>query len=233
MNVELPPEDLLARVARQDVAALGEIYDRYAPRVYGLALRILSSRELAEEVVLEVFGRLWGESMSLNQQSGSVAAWLVVTARDLAVDRRRAQRASARLNGRSDSLPASAARKAKAVALPPAGKPGDGTSGARFHGPAAVERDSVAAPLPAACLPQPKEITLIDSRLVLLHKVIDQLPMPQRHALELAVFEGLGEAEIAVEMGEPLGKVQRSLRAAVTFVKHRRRAVCGTWAANI
>jgi RNA polymerase sigma-70 factor (ECF subfamily) len=74
---------------------------------------------------------------------------------------------------------------------------------------------------------------LIDDRLVLLQKVIDQLPEPQRQALELAVFRGLSESEIAAEVGEPLGKVQRSLRAAVTFVKHRRRAVCGTWAANI
>jgi RNA polymerase sigma-70 factor (ECF subfamily) len=84
-----------------------------------------------------------------------------------------------------------------------------------------------------AWLPRPKEITLIDARMVLLHKAINQLPEPQRQALELAVFGGLRETEIAAEMGEPLGKVRSSLRAAVTFVKHRRRAVCGTWAANI
>jgi DNA-directed RNA polymerase specialized sigma24 family protein len=74
---------------------------------------------------------------------------------------------------------------------------------------------------------------LINDRLALLYKVIDQLPKPQRQVLELAVFAGLSESEIAAEMSEPLGKVQRSLRAAVTFVKHRRRAVCGTWSANI
>ena len=84
-----------------------------------------------------------------------------------------------------------------------------------------------------AWLPQPKEIALIDDRLVLLHKAINQLPKPQRQALELAVFGGLGESANAAEMGEPLGKVRTSLRAAVTFIKHRRRAVCGTWAANI
>ena len=87
--------------------------------------------------------------------------------------------------------------------------------------------------VPLAWLPQPRQITLIDDRLVLLHKAINQLPKPQRQALELAVFRGLRESEIAAEMGEPLGKVRSSLRAAVTFVKHRRRAVCGTWAANI
>jgi DNA-directed RNA polymerase specialized sigma24 family protein len=69
--------------------------------------------------------------------------------------------------------------------------------------------------------------------MVLLHKAIRQLPPSQRQALDLAVFRGRSESEIATEMGEPLGKAQRSLRAAVTFIKHRRRAVCGTWAANI
>jgi DNA-directed RNA polymerase specialized sigma24 family protein len=82
-------------------------------------------------------------------------------------------------------------------------------------------------------LPEPKEITLIDDRLVLLHKAINQLPKLQLQALELAVYGGRSESEIATEMGEPLGKAQRSLRAALTFVKHRRRAVCGTWSANI
>jgi DNA-directed RNA polymerase specialized sigma24 family protein len=92
---------------------------------------------------------------------------------------------------------------------------------------------SALRPFAPEWLPRPEEITLIDDRLVLLHKAINQLPKPQRQALDLAVFGGHSESEIAQEMGEPLGKAQRSLRAAVTFVKHRRRVVCGTWAANI
>jgi RNA polymerase sigma-70 factor (ECF subfamily) len=190
MSQELPAEELLARVAQRDVAALGELYDRYAPRVYGLVAHILSSRTTAEEIIQEVFVRLWSESTRLSQEGRSVAAWLVVTAREAALDRLRA-----------------------------------------LHKTVARTRPMV--PVPSAWLPPPKEIALIDDRLVLLHKVIDQLPKPQQQALELAVFGGLTEAEIAAAIGEPLGKVQRSLRAAVTFVKHRRRAVCGTWAANI
>ena len=62
MSEELPAEDLLARVARQDVAALSELYDRYAPRVYGLMAHVLPSRDAAEEILQEVFIRLWSES---------------------------------------------------------------------------------------------------------------------------------------------------------------------------
>ena len=47
MSEDLSTENLLARAARRDVAALGELYDRYAPRVYGLMARILPSRAAA------------------------------------------------------------------------------------------------------------------------------------------------------------------------------------------
>jgi RNA polymerase sigma-70 factor (ECF subfamily) len=240
MGEELPAEDLLARVARQDVAALSELYDRYAPRVYGLVAHILPSRDAAEEILQEVFVRLWSESPSLSQEGRSVVAWLVVTAREAAVDRLRALRKNAPNAGpqgpstNAGKGPGTGTRKSKAaVPVPSAAKSLDGKTEVMKRRPADRASAPATCPVPLAWLPQPKEITLIDDRLVLLHKAINQLPKPQRQALELAVFGGLSESEIATEMGEPLGKVRTSLRAAVTFVKHRRRAVCGTWAANI
>ncbi|MGD1101005.1 MAG: sigma-70 family RNA polymerase sigma factor [Terriglobia bacterium] len=240
MSEELPAEDLLARVARQDVAALSELYDRYAPRVYGLMAHILPSRDAAEEILQEVFVRLWSESPSLSQEGRSVVAWLVVTAREAAVERLRALRKNAPNVGlqgpsaKTEKGPDLGTRKSKAgVLVPSAAKSLDGKSEAMKPRPADGVKSPAMGSVPLAWLPQPKEITLIDDRLVLLHKAINQLPKPQRQALELAVFGGLRESEIAAEMGEPLGKVRSSLRAAVTFVKHRRRAVCGTWAANI
>jgi RNA polymerase sigma-70 factor (ECF subfamily) len=243
MSEELPAEDLLARVARQDVAALSELYDRYAPRVYGLIAHILPSRDAAEEILQKVFVRLWIESPSLSQERRSVVAWLVVTAREAAVDRLRALRKrvlNAALQGpgviaRKEVLggPKSKAAVLRSSAVIFTAKPLEGKSAAIEPDPADRARTLWPGAFPSAWLPQPKEISLIDDRLVLLHKAINQLPKPQRQALELAVLGGLRESEIAAEMGEPLGKVRSSLRAAVTFIKHRRRAVCGTWAANI
>jgi RNA polymerase sigma-70 factor (ECF subfamily) len=240
MNEELPAEKLLARVVQHDVAALSELYDRYAPRVYGLMAHILPSRAAAEEILQEVFVRLWMESPSLSQEGGSVVAWLVVTAREAAVERLRALRNNAANAGlqapsaKAGKGPATGARKSKAAILvPSAAKSLNGKSESMNSRPADGARTPAMGPVPMAWLPQPKEILLIDDRLALLHKAINQLPELQRQALELAVFGGLRETEIAAEMGEPLGKVRTSLRAAVTFIKHRRRAVCGTWAANI
>ncbi len=112
---------------------------------------------------------------------------------------------------------------------PKSGQPRPKTAGAqskkRNHaGPAVLKPE---------WLPHPETIERVDQRLEILHRAVDQLPPEQRRTLDLAVFGGLSEAEIAAEIGEPLGKVQRSLRAAVSFVKHRCRAVSGTWSANI
>jgi RNA polymerase sigma-70 factor (ECF subfamily) len=81
--------------------------------------------------------------------------------------------------------------------------------------------------------PRPEEITRLEEKKELLRKVASQLPMPQREALDLVVFEGLSEEEIALRLGEPLAKVKSSLRAGLRFIRHRTRAVLGTWSANI
>jgi RNA polymerase sigma-70 factor (ECF subfamily) len=240
MNEEVSAENLLARIARHDVAAMSELYDRYAPRVYGLTVHMLPSRDTAEEILQEMFVRLWSESPSLSQEGRSVVAWLVVTAREATVGRLRALRKDAShaapqgRNARAEKKPDAGSRKPKApVPAPAAAKSHDGKAAAPRPHPTDAARIPAMGAISSAWLPPPKEITLIDNRLILLHKAIDQLPDLQRQALGLAVFGGLSESEIAVAMGEPLGKVRTSLRAAVTFVKHRRRAVCGTWAANI
>jgi RNA polymerase sigma-70 factor (ECF subfamily) len=101
------------------------------------------------------------------------------------------------------------------------------------------QRASPGNDLPAALansyawLPRPEELARVEERRDLLKKFVAQLPKAQRAALELAVFEGLGEEEIAQNLGEPLGRVQSALRAGMRFIRHRLRAVLGTWSANI
>jgi RNA polymerase sigma-70 factor (ECF subfamily) len=82
-------------------------------------------------------------------------------------------------------------------------------------------------------MPRAEDIALVDARMGLLQRAFNQMPKPQRHALELAVFGGYTESEIAEQLGEPLGKVNAGLRAAFTFLRHRQHAVLGTWTADI
>jgi RNA polymerase sigma-70 factor (ECF subfamily) len=84
-----------------------------------------------------------------------------------------------------------------------------------------------------AWLPHPEEIALLDGRRELLKKLMKQLPASQREALDLVVFQGYTETEIAERLHQPLGRVRSELRAGLRFLRHRLKAVLGTWSANI
>jgi len=82
-------------------------------------------------------------------------------------------------------------------------------------------------------LPAPAAMVRLDQRRVLLQKVLGQLPPPQTQALEMVMFEGRTEAELADHLDEPLARMKSELRAATRFLKHRRRAVVGSWTVAI
>jgi RNA polymerase sigma-70 factor (ECF subfamily) len=68
------------------------LYDRYAPVVYAVALRVLADTGAAEDVLQEVFLQLWRKPQSFDASRGSMAGWLAVIARHRAVDHLRKRR---------------------------------------------------------------------------------------------------------------------------------------------
>ncbi|NTU62542.1 MAG: sigma-70 family RNA polymerase sigma factor [Chloroflexi bacterium] len=91
---DLTDEQLVARTADGDASAFEVFYERYAAAVMGLAVRIMNSPALAEEVVQETFWRVWRSADSFHAQRGAFAGWLFGIARNLAIDlcRRRSAR---------------------------------------------------------------------------------------------------------------------------------------------
>ena len=81
--------DLLKAIAHQDEAALGELYDRYRLILFGLLVRILNSREEAEDVLQEVFLQVWRRAMDFDENRGRPFTWLVTLARSRGIDRLR------------------------------------------------------------------------------------------------------------------------------------------------
>lgn len=78
-------ESLVALVARGDEAALGTLYDRYGRSAYGLALRVLCDRHLAEDAVQNAFLDVWRTAGRFTDGS-SVRAWLMMLTHRRAVD---------------------------------------------------------------------------------------------------------------------------------------------------
>lgn len=83
---------LIARVAERDQAALKQLYEQSSPRLYGLALRIVSRPELAEDVLQESFLNVWRIASDYRQSLSPPMAWLGLIVRSRALDllRRRA-----------------------------------------------------------------------------------------------------------------------------------------------
>jgi RNA polymerase sigma-70 factor (ECF subfamily) len=81
--------ELLHAVARSDEAALAALYDRYRLILFGLLVRILNSREEAEDVLQEVFLQVWRRAGDFDEERGRPFTWLVTLARSRAIDRLR------------------------------------------------------------------------------------------------------------------------------------------------
>ena len=82
----LSDEALLALASRSDEAALGELYDRYGRVAYGLALRILRDRALAEDAVQEAFFAVWRSAGSFLAEQGKPSTWILTLVHRRAVD---------------------------------------------------------------------------------------------------------------------------------------------------
>ena len=88
MNCERGASDfvLVVAVARRDHAALSELYRRHGGSLFCAALRVLSARELAEEVVQDIFLRLWRTPERFDPERGSLRSFLLAQCHGRAVD---------------------------------------------------------------------------------------------------------------------------------------------------
>lgn len=81
---------LALAIARYDQSALAEAYRRHAGAVFGLARRLLVEPALAEEIVQEVFLRLWNDPTRFDSERGTMRSYLLTQTHGRSVDLLRA-----------------------------------------------------------------------------------------------------------------------------------------------
>lgn len=79
-------EDLLKLVAQGDSVAFAQLYDRFAPRVFGLALKLVHDRQAAQDILQDVFLELWRRAPSFDASIGTAPAWILMIARSRSID---------------------------------------------------------------------------------------------------------------------------------------------------
>ena len=88
-SADLQP--LMARIAAGDRAALRQLYAATSAKLFGVALRILSDREEAEDVLQEVYVTVWRRADRYDPARAGVMTWVSTIARNRAIDRLRAR----------------------------------------------------------------------------------------------------------------------------------------------
>jgi RNA polymerase sigma-70 factor, ECF subfamily len=82
---------LVGRMAAGDERALAAVYDRWAGRLYSIALQIVKQPDHAEDVLEETFWQVWRGAGAYSPARRSVATWLLTVARRRSLERLRAR----------------------------------------------------------------------------------------------------------------------------------------------
>jgi len=203
MMTALPPEPtppeltaLLARIAREDAAALRTLYDLTATKLFGVAIRILVKREWAEEVLQDAFINIWRYAGDYRENIAAPLTWMSTIVRNRALDflrRQKNERAASAVRADAGDIAGPAMSLAESGDTLEEWLPGDETD------PADSALLSEAARQLALCM--------------------KRLDANQRQAVALAYLRDQSHAEIAQTLAVPLGTVKSWVRRGLEKLK--------------
>ena len=78
--------EALVRTARGERAAFEKIYTSTAAKLFAIVIRIVGQRDVAEDVLRDVYVRLWQHAREFDPKSGSPITWMATLARNRALD---------------------------------------------------------------------------------------------------------------------------------------------------
>lgn len=85
----------------RDTDGIAAVYDRYGQLVYSLLVRITRDQSLAEDLVQELFLRVWNRSREYDPNRGTFVVWILTVARNMAIDHVRSAQSQFQIRLRS------------------------------------------------------------------------------------------------------------------------------------
>lgn len=176
---------LLMAAARGDRASFHRLYAQSSAQLFAVVRRAVWHRGEAEEVLQEVYLKLWRHAHSFDPTQAHALAWMSRMARNQAIDHLRSQSA----RGTSDArAPAHAAEQPPDLSIDTAPRPDE-------H----LERQQLRQRI---------------------DHLMATLSGTQRQVVQMAFREGRSQAEIAAQLGKPLGSVKSWMRRALQQMRH-------------
>jgi RNA polymerase sigma-70 factor (ECF subfamily) len=84
----------VSRLRGKDRLALEYLYDNYSGALYGAILRIVRKEDIADEVLQDVFLKIWDKFESYDSTKGKLFTWILNVARNQAIDKTRSREIS-------------------------------------------------------------------------------------------------------------------------------------------
>ncbi len=182
--------DWLSRCALGDRQAFRQLYEATSPRLLGVVAQLVGRGALAEDLLQDVYVRIWKAAGQYRVGAGSPMAWMAATARYRAIDHLRSR--GARPEVAISDLPTRAGSD-----------DGDEDPTHRLADP---------GPGPAARIEARSEAEAVQG-------CLGTLQGSQQQSISLAFYQGLSHGEIAVHLGAPLGSVKTWVRRGLIALK--------------
>lgn len=94
----------MARLRARDATAMSILYDMYSATLYGVILQIVKIEETAEDVLQEVFVKIWNSFDHYDESKGRLFTWMINICRNQAIDTLRSKQH--RVNSKTQDITA-------------------------------------------------------------------------------------------------------------------------------
>jgi len=91
-TITLDETELIAMLRGKDEKAFNYLYDNYSAALYGVIFKVLNQEELANDLLQEVFVKIWKNIDQYDSSKGRLYTWMLNIARNLAIDMLRSKR---------------------------------------------------------------------------------------------------------------------------------------------
>ena len=85
-SINYTETEMVALLKESNAEAFSYLYDNYSGALYGAILKVISDRSLAEDILQEVFVKIWNKIQSYDSEKGRLFTWMINIARNHTID---------------------------------------------------------------------------------------------------------------------------------------------------